>query len=112
GFPEYASEDDKKRNAENAPTVLNPSNGKPKEGATFDLGSTIAGSDALQPGALSNPFVIRLQLVDATKTPNIRLKPTGMVPSGPASSKAAGGWGGAGRKSPLERDGEEAEVER
>src|SRR5262249_12914916 len=74
GFPQWESEDDKKRNAENAPTALNSSNGKPKEGATFDLGSTIAGSEALQPGALSNPFVIRLQLVDPTKMPGVRLK--------------------------------------
>jgi hypothetical protein len=106
GFPEYASEDDKKRNAENAPTVLNPSNGKPKEGATFDLGQALAGTDALQPGALTNPFVIRLQLVDPTMTPNIRLKATGMVPSGPASPKDRAS-GGAGRRSPLEHDRDE-----
>ncbi len=83
GFPEYESEDDKKQNAENAPTALNSSNGKPKEGATFDLGGTIAGSDELAPGAVTNPFVIRLQLVDPKKMPTIRLKALGMVPSGP-----------------------------
>ena len=108
GFPQYESEDDKKRNAENAPTALNSSNAKTKEGATFDLGKTIAGSEALQPGALSNPFVIRLQLVDPTKMPGVRLKATGMVPSGPAPTKAAGS-GGAGRKSPADREGEEVE---
>ena len=110
GFPQYENEDDKKRNAENAPTVLNSSNGKSKEGAALDLSTTIAGSDALQPGALSNPFVIRLQLVDATKTPTVRLKATGMVPSGPGSPKAAAS-GGGGHKSPADREGEE-EVER
>ena len=110
GFPQYESEDDKKRNAENAPTVLNSSNAKTKEGAVFDLGKTIAGSDALAPGALTNPFVIRLQLVDPTKMPGVRLKATGMVPSGPASPKAAAS-GGAGHKSPLDHDGEE-EIER
>ena len=83
GFPEYESEDDKKQNAENAPTALNSSNGKPKEGATFDLGGTIAGSDELAPGAVTNPLVIRLQLVDPKKMPAIRLKAVGMVPSGP-----------------------------
>jgi hypothetical protein len=111
GFPQYESEDDKKRDAQNAPTALNSSNGKPKEGATFELGPTIAGSEALQPGALSNPFVIRLQLVDATKTPSVRLKATGMVPSGPAAPKASAP-GGAGRKSPVDHESEaEGEVE-
>ncbi len=110
GFPEYESEDDKKRNAENAPSALGASNGKAKEGAVFELGETIAGSEALQPGALTNPFVIRLQLVDAAKTPNVRLKATGMVPSGPASRKD-GESGGAGRKSPIDHDAEE-ELER
>jgi hypothetical protein len=108
GFPEYENEDDKKRNAENAPTALNSSNGKKKEGATFELGEAIAGSEALQPGALTNPFVIRLQLVDPSKMPNVRLKATGMVPSGPAPPKAAGS-GGAGHKSPQDRDQEEIE---
>ncbi len=81
GFPEYESEDDKKRNAENAPSALNSSNGKPKEGAVFEVGEAIAGSDALEPGALTNPFVLRFQLVDIGKTPSFRIKAVGMVPA-------------------------------
>ena len=80
GFPEYENDDDKKRNAENAPSALNAANGKAKEGAVFELGESIAGSDALEPGSVSNPFVVRLQLVDPRKTPNLRLKATGMIP--------------------------------
>jgi hypothetical protein len=80
GFPEYENDDDKKRNAENAPTILNSSNGKGKEGAVVEMSGAIAGSDALQPGALTNPVVFRLQLVDPTKMPTIRLKATGMTP--------------------------------
>jgi hypothetical protein len=81
GFPEYESEDDKKRNAENAPSALNASNGKAKEGAVFELGGAIAGSEALQPGAMTNPFVLKLQLVDPTKMPSVRLKAVGMIPA-------------------------------
>ena len=80
GFPQYESEDDKKRNAENAPSALNSSNGKAKEGAVFDLSGAIAGSDALEPGGVTNPFVVRLQLVDPTKMPSVRFKATGMIP--------------------------------
>jgi hypothetical protein len=67
GFPEYENDDDKKRNAENAPTLLNTSNGKGKEGAVVEMGQAIAGADSLQPGALTNPVVLKLQLVDPTK---------------------------------------------
>ena len=108
GFPEYESEDDKKRNAENAPSALNTSNGKAKEGAVFDLGGTVAGADALQPGALTNPFIIRLQLVDPEKMPGIRLKATGMVPAGPVS-KTNGDSGGAGYRNPYAKEHEPEE---
>ena len=80
GFPEYENDDDKKRNADNAPTLLNPSNGKGKEGAVMEMGQAIAGSESLQPGALTNPVVFRFQLVDPTKMPTVRLKATGMTP--------------------------------
>jgi len=80
GFPEYENDDDKKRNAENAPTLLNTSNGKGKEGAVVEMGQAIAGADSLQPGALTNPVVLKLQLVDPTKMPGVRLKATGMTP--------------------------------
>jgi hypothetical protein len=87
---------------------LNTSNGKAKEGAVFDLGGTVAGADALQPGALTNPFVIRLQLVDPEKMPGIRLKATGMVPAGPVS-KTNSDSGGAGRKNPYAKEHEPEE---
>jgi len=80
GFPEWENADDKKRNADNAPTLLTSSNGKGKEGAVVEMGGAIAGSEALQPGALTNPVVFRLQLVDPTKMPTMRLKATGMTP--------------------------------
>jgi hypothetical protein len=80
GFPEYENDDDKKRNAENAPTFLSASNGKAKEGAVIEMGGAVAGSDALQPGAITNPVVFRLQLVDPSKMPSVNLKATGMTP--------------------------------
>jgi hypothetical protein len=83
GFPEYESEDDKKRNAENAPPALNSANGKPKEGAVFEFGGAIAGSEALEPGAQTNPVLMRFQMVDPEKTPSLQLKAIGMLPSAP-----------------------------
>jgi hypothetical protein len=44
------------------------------------MGSAIAGSEALEPGAITNPVVFKLQLVDPTKMPSVRLKATGMIP--------------------------------
>jgi hypothetical protein len=79
GFPQYWGEEEMKQVAENAPSALNSANDKAKEGAVFELGGAIAGAEALEPGALSNPFVLRFQLVDPTKTPPLRLKALGMM---------------------------------
>jgi hypothetical protein len=79
GFPEYENDDDKKRNAENAPTLLDTANGKGKEGAVVEMSSAIAGAEGLEPGAITNPVVFRMQLVDPTKMPSMRLKATGMT---------------------------------
>ena len=82
GFPEYQSEDDKKTDAENAPSALNATNGKQKEGASFDFGGALGSAEALVPGAQTNPVVMRFRLVDPEKTPNLRLKAVGRVASG------------------------------
>ena len=79
GFPKYESEDDKKRNAENAPSALNADNGKPKEGAVYDFEGRARTAEALEPGAVTNPVVMRFQLVDPRKAPGVRWKATGMV---------------------------------
>ncbi|MEO8430651.1 MAG: sialidase family protein [Acidobacteriota bacterium] len=79
GFPKYESEDDKKRNAENAPSALNADNGKPKEGAVYDFKGALGTAEALEPGAVTNPVVMRFQLVDPTKAPGVRWKATGMT---------------------------------
>ena len=81
GFPEYSGEEGKKRDAENAPSALNSSNGKKKEGATFDFSKALGSAEALEPGAQTNPVVMRFQFVDPEKAPNLRLKVFGMVPS-------------------------------
>jgi hypothetical protein len=83
GFPKYESEEDKKRNAENAPSAVNASNGKAKEGAIFDFGPAIAGSEALEPGAQTNPVVMRFRLVDPDQTPSLTLKAVGMLSTAP-----------------------------
>ena len=83
GFPKYESEDDKKRNAANAPSAVNSANRKPKEGAVFEFGGAIAGSEALEPGAQTNPVVLHFQMVDPDKTPSLTLKAVGMLASTP-----------------------------
>jgi len=79
GMPKYENEDDKKRNAENAPTVLNASNGKAKEGAVFDFKDSLGTAEALQPGALTDPLLMRFRFVDAAKAPSVQWKVTGMT---------------------------------
>jgi hypothetical protein len=78
-MPKYENEDDKKRNAENAPTVLNASNGKAKEGAVFDFKDSLGTAEALQPGALTDPLLMRFRFVDAAKAPSVQWKVTGMT---------------------------------
>ncbi len=80
GFPQYESEDDKKRNADNAPQIVGADNGKTGTGAVWEFGGAIAGAEGLEPGAVTNPVVLRLKLVDARLTPSLQLKATGMVP--------------------------------
>ena len=79
GFPKYESEDDKKRNAENTPAIVGADNGKAGEGAVWEFDGAIAGAEGLEPGAVTNPVVLKLRLVDPQMTPSLRLKATGRV---------------------------------
>ncbi len=52
----------------NAPTFLNSTNGKRGVGATFDYSKALGGLDALEPEAVTNAIVWRLQAESAVKT--------------------------------------------
>jgi hypothetical protein len=64
-------------------TILNASNGKPAEGAVFDLSDALAGADGLLPGAQTNPVVLRLRLSNPDFAPSMRWKATGQVSGTP-----------------------------
>ncbi|HEX9303294.1 MAG TPA: sialidase family protein [Thermoanaerobaculia bacterium] len=82
GFEEDQSEEQKKEDAENAPTVLNATNQKKLEGAIIEFRDMLGNLEALEPGAQTGPVVMRLKLVDPGKTPSLRIKLTGFVPKG------------------------------
>jgi hypothetical protein len=79
GMTEYRNEDQKKEDAANAPSILHASNGKSGVGATLDFDGALGSLEALEPGALTGPVVLRMKLVDPEKTPSIKLKVTGSV---------------------------------
>jgi hypothetical protein len=77
--PEYTNESDRKEEKDNAPTVLNASNGKPGVGAIFRFDEALGSGRSLSAGAMSGPVVMRFRLVDPKKTPSINFKIRGMA---------------------------------
>lgn len=70
-----------KRDAENAPAVLNASNGKSGDGAMFDYSTTIGGFDALEPGMVSAAVTWKLRLTDPLRLPNMHIMIRGVPPA-------------------------------
>jgi hypothetical protein len=62
-----------------APLVVNASNGKPGEGALFDFASALGTREALEPGGITSPVVLRLRFEDPSRIPSIRFKVEGEV---------------------------------
>jgi hypothetical protein len=60
-------------------TVVNSENGRPGEGAVFRFDQSLASAEALEPGALTNPVVVRLKLSDPFYAPTMRWNVTGRV---------------------------------
>jgi len=82
GFEDFQSEEQKRDDAANAPSVLTSSNGKTGVGAAIDFGAALGDLDALEPGAQTGPVPLKLQLVDPLKMPQVRLQVTGTVGEG------------------------------
>jgi hypothetical protein len=59
--------------------IVNAANGKPAEGAVFEFDGALAGSEALEPGAQTNPVVVRLKLSDPFYAPDMRWTITGRI---------------------------------
>jgi hypothetical protein len=62
-----------------APAVVNASNGKPGEGALFDFAGALGTREALEPGGVTSPVVLRLRFEDPSQIPSIRFKVEGVV---------------------------------
>ena len=70
-----------KRDAENAPAVLNAANGKTGDGALFDYSATLGGFDALEPGMVSAAVLWKLRLTDPLRLPNMHVLIRGVPPA-------------------------------
>ena len=62
-----------------APLVVNATNGKPGEGALFDFAGALGTREALEPGGVTSPVVLRLRFEDPSQIPSIRFKVEGVV---------------------------------
>jgi hypothetical protein len=58
----------KAREDADVPTILNASNGKTGEGATFDYSAALGDLESLEPDAVTSAITWRLQAVSAIKT--------------------------------------------
>jgi len=83
GYGEKESKDEEEFWAKKKVTVVNASNGKPGEGAVFEFDRALAGTEGLEPGAQTNPVVLRFRLEDPFIAPSMRWKATGYVSSAP-----------------------------
>jgi hypothetical protein len=83
GYGEKESKDEEEFWAKKKVTVVNASNGKPGEGAVFEFDRALAGTEGLEPGAQTNPVVLRFRLEDPFMAPSMRWKATGYVSGAP-----------------------------
>jgi hypothetical protein len=62
------------------PAILNAANGKEGQGAIFDYSKALQDLEALEPGAVTNPIVWRLQVKNPSKTDfHLGVEVTGFV---------------------------------
>jgi hypothetical protein len=83
GSGEPQSEVEKEFWKDKMTTIVNAANGKPGEGAVFEFDRALAGSETLEPGAQTNPVVVRLKLSDPFYAPDMRWNVTGRVAGSP-----------------------------
>jgi hypothetical protein len=61
------------------PTVLNASNSKPNDGATFVYDAALGTEGVLPPGGVSGPVLLRFRVVDPLRIPDMHLLVEGFV---------------------------------
>lgn len=61
------------------PAVLNASNGKPDEGATFEYEDALGTDRVLLPNGVSGPVVVRFRLKDPLRIPDMPLTVEGFT---------------------------------
>ena len=62
------------------PAVLNASNGKANDGATFEYADALGTERLLPPGAVSGPVVLRFRVQDPLRIPDMHLVVEGFMP--------------------------------
>jgi hypothetical protein len=62
-----------------APRIVNATNGKPGDGATFDYGPALGDSMALEPGGQTSPVTWRIRARDPLRLPNMHVEITGLL---------------------------------
>jgi len=62
-----------------APQLVNASNGKAGDGATFDYADALGDSMTLEPGAQTAPMIWRIRARDPLRLPNMHVAITGLV---------------------------------
>ena len=60
-------------------SILNAPDGAPGDGALFSFDGALAGSETLEPGAQTDPVVMRLRLSDPFYAPSMRWDVTGRL---------------------------------
>ena len=66
---------------ESAPMFLNATNGKQKEGASFEYTKELGSEGVLAPSGISGAMVWRLKLVNQRRVPDLHFAVEGLVPA-------------------------------
>jgi hypothetical protein len=64
-----------------SPTILNATNGKPQDGATFEYSQALGSEGVLAPSGVSGEIVWRLKLVNRKRVPDMHFSVEGFVPA-------------------------------
>ena len=81
GHGEEQGEAEKKFWKDKTLEIVNAKNGKPAEGAVFEFDGALGSAEALEPGAVTNPVVVRVKLSDPLYAPATRWNLSGKIPA-------------------------------
>ncbi len=81
GYGEEEGEAEKKFWKDKTLEIVNSPNGKKTDGAVFAFDEALGSAEALEPGALTNPVIVRVKLSDPFYAPSTRWNLSGRVPA-------------------------------